>query len=293
MRLADKVVLITGAGSGLGRESSLLFAEEGAQIVAVDIDGQRAKDIATLVEERGGEAIAVTADVAVESQVEAAFAAAVDRFGRVDIAFANAGVTVPGRGKLEIDELTEAQWDEVVDVNLKGTFFTFKHAVREMKPRRTGTIVATSSSAAFVAVPGMNAYQATKGGVNALVIGLSLELGKYGIRINAICPLHGMSPNFFFGKGFPVVGKSYEEILPWDPQASPIPLKLPRPPSLRDNANVALFLASDQSAYLTGVCMPSADGGTLSKVAMEFPEDWLDPMLNSYLDALGFDRPTE
>ncbi len=283
MRLADKVVLITGAGSGLGRESSVLFASEGASVAVVDVDEQRAKETVALIEPSGGTALAVTADVSIEAEVATAVDAVIERFGRLDVMWANAGITVPGRGAVLLEDLTEAAWDEVVDTNLKGVFLSCKHAARVMKPRGTGTILCTSSAASLVAYPGMAAYMASKGGVNSLVKGLSMELGPFGIRINAICPTHGMSPNFFLGKGFPVVGKSYEEIAgPWDQSISPIPLKLKRPPTLRDNANVALFLASDDSAYMSGVCLPATDGGTLSKVAMEFPENWLDLALAAY-----------
>lgn len=283
MRLQDKVALITGAGSGLGRESSLLFAREGASIAVVDIDEQRAKETVALIHENGGSALAVRGDVSVENDVEAAVAATVEQFGQLDIMFANAGVTVPGRGAIGIDELTEEAWRETIDINLMGVFFSCKHAVRVMKPQGRGTILATSSAASFVAYPGMHAYMASKGGVNSLVKALSMELGPSGIRINAICPTHGMSPNFFLGKGYPVVGKSYEEMHPWDPSASPIPLKLDRPPGLGDNAKVALFLVSDDSAYMSGVCLPATDGGTLSRVAMFFPDDWLEQALSAFV----------
>jgi NAD(P)-dependent dehydrogenase (short-subunit alcohol dehydrogenase family) len=283
MRLVEKVVLITGAGSGLGRESSVLFASEGARVVVVDIDADRARETVSLVQQAGGTAIPVTADVSVESEITAAVDTTVEHFGRLDVMWANAGITVPGRGAVLSEDLTEQAWDEVINTNLKGVFFSCKHAIRVMKANGRGTILCTSSAASFVAYPGMAAYMASKGGVNALVKGLSMELGGFGIRINAICPTHGMSPNFFLGKGFPVLGQSYEEIAgTWDPSASPIPLKLSRPPGLRDNANVALFLVSDDSSYMSGVCLPATDGGTLSRVAMFFPENWLELALASY-----------
>lgn len=123
-------------------------------------------------------------------------------------------------------------------------------------------------------------YSATKAGVNGLVRGLSLDLGRYGIRVNALAPTHGMSPNFLMGPGTPVIGQSYEETAgPWDPGVSPIPLKLQRPPSLVDNAKVALFLVSDDSAYISGLTLPATDGGTLSRVAMMFEEDAPNPTL--------------
>jgi NAD(P)-dependent dehydrogenase (short-subunit alcohol dehydrogenase family) len=288
MRLADKVVLITGAGSGLGRESSVLFASEGAEVAVVDIDAGRAKDTVSLIEQGGGSAVSLVADVSIEAEISAAVDATVERFGRLDVMWANAGITVPGRGATLFEDLTEAAWDEVLGTNLKGVFFSCKHAIRVMKPNGGGTILTTSSAASLVAYPGMAAYMASKGGVNALVKGLSMELGEFGIRINAICPTHGMSPNFFLGKGYPVVGRSYEEMAgPWDPSVSPIPLKLTRPPTLRDNANVALFLVSDDSAYMSGVCLPATDGGTLSRVAMFFPDDWMEQSLAIYAPQEG------
>jgi NAD(P)-dependent dehydrogenase (short-subunit alcohol dehydrogenase family) len=283
MRLADKVALITGAGSGLGRESSLLFSEEGARVAVVDIDPERAAETVSLLERAGGKATAITADVSIEAEIAAAVDSTVEHFGRLDIMWANAGVTVPGRGSILIEDLSEEAWDEVLNINLKGVFFACKHAVRVMKGNGGGTILATSSAASLAAYPGMAAYMASKGGVNSFVKGLSMELGPYGIRINAIAPTHGMSPNFFLGKGYPVIGKSYEEIAgDWDPAVSPIPLKLLRPPTLRDNANVALFLVSDESAYMSGVVLPATDGGTLSRVAMFFPDNWLDLALAAY-----------
>jgi NAD(P)-dependent dehydrogenase (short-subunit alcohol dehydrogenase family) len=138
-----------------------------------------------------------------------------------------------------------------------------------MKPRRSGAIVITSSLAAFVAWPSVAPYVASKGGLNALVRAIALDVGAYGIRANAICPSQGMSPNFLLPGDAPVVGRSYQEAAdaPWDPMATAVPLKLKRPPSLRDNANAALFLASDDSEYMSGVCIPTCDGGQLARVA--------------------------
>ena len=155
-----------------------------------------------------------------------------------------------------------------VTADLRGTFLCIKHAVRVMKPFRRGTIVVTSSLASIVAWPSVSPYVASKGGVNALVRAAALDVGAYGIRVNAICPSQGMSANFLMAHDAPVVGKSYSEMQPtWDPSASPMPLKLSRPPSLRDNSYAALFLASDESAYMSGVAMPTCDGGQLGRVA--------------------------
>jgi NAD(P)-dependent dehydrogenase (short-subunit alcohol dehydrogenase family) len=115
---------------------------------------------------------------------------------------------------------------------------------------------------------------------------MAWALGSYGIRVNALCPTHGMSPNLLLPPDAPVVGQSYEEVAgPWDPSVSPIPFKASRPPSLRDNANVALFLASDESMYMSGVCLPSCDGGTLGRVAIEFETGWETQVTNSVSSA--------
>ncbi|KPM52114.1 oxidoreductase [Frankia sp. R43] len=281
MKLAGKVAVITGAGSGLGRQSSLLFAQEGASVVVVDILADRAEETVRLVTEQGGKALAVTADVSVEADVARAVATAVEEFGGLDIMFANAGVvsrggvpSVAGGEPVAFEDLTEADWQQVLGVNLSGVFFSCKHSVRPMRERGGGAIVVTSSAASLVAYHSISLYSATKAGVNGLVRGLSLDLGKFGIRVNALAPTHGMSPNFLMPSGSPVVGQSYEEVAgPWNPGVSPIPLKLRRPPSLLDNAKVALFLASDDSAYMSGVVVPATDGGTLSRVAMTFEED--------------------
>jgi NAD(P)-dependent dehydrogenase (short-subunit alcohol dehydrogenase family) len=140
-----------------------------------------------------------------------------------------------------------------------------------MKKTGGGAIVCTSSAASLVGYPDVTMYAATKAGINGLVRNLSFDVGKYGIRVNAVLPTHGMSPNFLMEPGSPVVGMSYEQMAgPWDPAVSPLPLKLNRPPELLDTAKVALFLASDDSAYMSGVCIPATDGGTLSRVAMVF-----------------------
>jgi NAD(P)-dependent dehydrogenase (short-subunit alcohol dehydrogenase family) len=275
MRLQDKVVVITGAGSGLGRESALLFAREGARVVVTDLIAERADTVSKLIAEDGGESLSVKADVRVEDDVRAAAAAAVDHYGGLDVMYANAGIAMPGLGTVPFEDVTEEQWHEVVEVNLTGVFLACKHAVPPMKRAGGGSIVVTSSAGALVAYPGWSAYGASKGGVNSLVRHLAWELGRYGIRVNALCPAHGMSPNLLLPPDAPVVGRSYEEVAgPWSPADSPIPLKVARPPSLRDNANVALFLASDESQYMSGVCLPSCDGGTLSRVAMMFDHDW-------------------
>ncbi|NMO91612.1 SDR family NAD(P)-dependent oxidoreductase [Actinomycetospora sp. TBRC 11914] len=290
MKLDGKVAIITGGGSGLGRESSLLFSSEGAKVVVFDINADRADATVKLVAEQGGQAVAVHGDVRVEADVKRGVETAVAEFGKLDIMFANAGIvsrggvpSVLGGEHLDFQDFPEEDWHKVIDTNLTGVFLCAKHAVPALRANGGGTIIATSSAASFAAYHSISPYSASKAGVNGLVRGLSLDLGKYGIRVNALAPTHGMSPNFLMDQGADVVGQSYEQMQvamqpgPWDPGVSPIPLKVGRPPAITDNAKVALFLASDDSGYMSGVVLPSTDGGTLARVAIQFEEDTPHP----------------
>jgi NAD(P)-dependent dehydrogenase (short-subunit alcohol dehydrogenase family) len=260
--------------------SSRLFAQEGAKVVITDISEEGANETLKQVLSDGNEAIAVKADVTVEAEVEAAVQAAVDTYGRLDVMFANAGIPAKDFGLTPFEDITEAEWDETNDVVLKGVFFAVKHAVRAMKKNpggpEGGSIICTSSAASLVGYPGFPQYGAAKGGINAMVrICAAWEIGRYGIRINAICPTHGMSANFILPGDAPVLEKSHEEMAgEWVPEYSPIPLKLSRPPRILDNAYPALFLASDESMYISGVSLPTTDGGTLAQVAIPFGDNW-------------------
>ena len=272
-RLADRTVLITGAGSGLGRESALLFAAESANVVVTDLIPARVDRVVEQVRAAGGEAVGVKADVRVAQDSVDAVALAVRAYGRLDVLMCSAGVPEEGFGTLAFEDISVDGFTSMLATNLTGVFLAARAAVPVMKQQRRGTILAVSSMAGFVAYPGFPGYAAAKHGVNGLVKGMSLSLGGYGIRANALCPAHGMSINFALPPDADVLGKSYEEMQPWDPAANSIPLKLDRPPSLRDNANAALFLVSDDSAYMSGVCLPATDGGNLARTSIIFPGD--------------------
>ncbi len=274
MRLENKVVAITGSGSGLGREAALLFASEGATIVTSDVVPGRAQTVAKEVEAAGGTAIGLDADVRDEADMSRLVEETVKSYGRIDVMWANAGIPEPGFGmKSFIDSETE-DWENIFRVNATGIYLAWKHAARWMVTQGiTGTLLATTSASAFVAYPGFPMYTASKAAANGLVRAAAMELGKFGIRANALCPTHGMSVNFALPPDAEVLGKSYEEMAPWDPDNRAMPLRLNRPPTLRDNAYLALFLASDESAYMSGQTIQATDGGTFARTSIIFPTD--------------------
>ncbi|HEX2384005.1 MAG TPA: SDR family NAD(P)-dependent oxidoreductase [Acidimicrobiales bacterium] len=274
MRLQNKVIIITGSGSGLGREGALLFASEGATVVTSDLVAGRAQKVAKEVEAAGGTAIGFDADVRSEDDMRRLVQETVTAYGRVDVMWANAGVPEPGFGAQQFIDSRLEDWNNIFATNATGIYLAWREAAKHMVERREGgTLLATTSASAFVAYPGFPMYAASKAAANGLVRAAALELGKFGIRANALCPTHGMSINFALPPEADVLGKSYEEMQPWDPDQRAMPLRLDRPPTLRDNANVALFLASDESAYMSGQTIQSCDGGTSARTSIIFPTD--------------------
>ena len=270
MRLKDKVVVVTGAGHGLGREASRMFAAEGAKVVATDIVEAHVKSVADEIQSAGGKAAYLTADVTSQADMQAAVQAAVDNFGRLDVMFCNAGIPEVGFGSISFLDTTLDNFNKVVSVNMTGVFLGAQAAAKQFVNQGDGgTIVVTTSAAGLVAYPGFRSYVAAKHGANGLVKALAAELGEHGIRINALCPFHGMSANFAGNVEDAPLEKSYEEAAgTWDKSQAPMPLKIDRAPNIRDSANLALFLASDESAYMSGVCIPATDGGTYARVAL-------------------------
>lgn len=274
MRLQDKVVAITGSGSGLGRECALLFASEGAKIVTSDYVHGRAEKVADEIVAAGGEAVGLHADVRVEADMERLVQTAVDHFGRIDIMHANAGVPEPGFGARAFHELSLEDWNNIVATNLTGIFLAWKHSARQMIAQgHGGNLVATTSASSFNAYPGFPAYTASKAGANGLVRAAATEWGKYGIRANGLAPTHGMSINFALPQEADVLGLSYEQMAPWDPDHRAMPLRLDTPPTLRDNAYMALFLASEESRYMSGQVIASVDGGNFARTSIVMPSD--------------------
>jgi NAD(P)-dependent dehydrogenase (short-subunit alcohol dehydrogenase family) len=253
MRLAGKVSIITGSGSGIGRASALLFAREGARVVVVDWNTTGADETVNLITAQGGDALAVHADVSSEADVQRVVAAAVSAYGQLDVLLNNAAIQVFGR----VADTNIADWHRVMDTNLMGYFLTCKHAIPHMVRRGGGSIVNISSILGLVGDPDMPAYGATKGGILAMTRSIAQAHGRDGVRANCICPGDVETP----------LVAEYFDHQP-DPQAAREKVvanyALGRIATPEDIAYTALFLASEESAFITGAYIV-VDGGLTAR----------------------------
>ncbi len=257
-RLEGKVAIITGAGQtpgetiGNGRATALVFAREGAQLLLVDRRLSSASETVEMIRAEGGVAEAFEADITSESACAALAAAAVERFGRIDVLHNNVGI---GAGDAGPTSLTEDNWHRIMDVNLTGPWLVCKHVLPVMRAQGSGAITNISSVAAIASTP-MLAYKVSKAGLNALTQALAGSSARYGIRVNAIMP--GLMDTPMAIEGFVATsGATRDQVRA--KRASQVPLGRQQG-SAWDTANAALFLASDEAAYITGVLLP-VDGG--------------------------------
>lgn len=254
MRLKDKVAVVTGAGSGIGRESALLFAAEGAKVVVAEINERAGQETAGVI---GQNAEFVKVDVTDWDDTRRMVQMTVEHFGRLDILFNNAGIDLPQATTVVETELSD--WDRIINVNLKGVFLGIRHALPVMMAQHSGVIINTASRAGLAATPGEAAYCASKGGVVSLTRQLAVDYAPYNIRVNCVCPggidTPTMDRHEFLRQTSGALKQRNEKIM------QKVPLN--RLCSPKDVAYAALYLASDESAYVTGTALV-VDGGGLA-----------------------------
>ncbi len=249
MRLADKVAIITGAGSGMGRTAALMFAEQGARVVVAEFSEAAGAETVRLVEANGGRASLVRVDVSNEAEAKAMVDHAVKAYGRVDVLYNNAGIMPEADHSVTDTEV--AVWDQVMAVNVRGVFLGCKYAIPRMVAQGSGSVINIASFVALVgcSVP-QDAYTASKGALLALTRSMAVQFGPHGVRTNAICP-------------GPVETPLLMDWLLKDEEAKRI--RLARNPSGRfgkpeEIVNMAIYLASDESRWTNGAQLV-VDGG--------------------------------
>jgi len=248
MRLKKQVAIVTGAGQGIGRAIALTLAREGATVVVNDIDLEKAEKVAEEIGAQGGQALPVQADVSKAKDVDILVKKTLDSYKRVDILVNNAGVAKMTR----LLELTEAEWDRTMNINIKGQFLCSKAVIAQMIKQKRGKIVNIASLAAHIGAPGLAAYGASKGGVVQLTKALAVELGKYNIMVNAVSPGLTMTE---------LIKSAVKDRPDFIEGMDRIPLRRAAEPE--DIANAVLFLASSESDYITGQVL-IVDGGLMA-----------------------------
>jgi 3-oxoacyl-[acyl-carrier protein] reductase len=250
MKLMDRIAVVTGAGSGIGRATASMFAREGARVAVVDLEEATAKATAEEIERAGGQALAIRADVSKAADNEAVVGQTVARWGRLDVFFANAGVP---QFPTPIEDVEEATFDRIMSVNVKGVFLGAKYALRVMKHQKSGVFLATASTSAIRPRPGVQSYSASKGAVVTLVKSLALESAPFGVRVVAIAPVATETPMLAT-----FMGKTAVDEEGMTRYRATVPLGRLNTPD--DLAKAAVFLASDDAALITGTCI-EVDGG--------------------------------
>jgi NAD(P)-dependent dehydrogenase (short-subunit alcohol dehydrogenase family) len=257
-RLEDKVALITGGGSGMGRVASTLFAGEGARVVVTDVSDDAGERTAEDIVGRGGQALFVHADVSEEADARAMVEAAVERFGRLDVLYNNAGVMLDADGS--VDATDASVWDTTLAINVKGVAFGCKHGIPAMIASGGGSIINVASFVAWMgAATSQTAYTASKGAVLSMTREIAVEYARRGIRCNALCP-------------GPIDTPLLAQLLsdPAKRERRFVHIPMGRLGQAEELAKAALFLASDDSSYMTGASL-IVDGGITA--AYVTPED--------------------
>ncbi len=252
-KLHNKITLVTGGASGIGRSTALALAAEGAKVVIVDLDLQGGKESVGLIEEKGGEALFIKADVSLAPEVEAMVAKTVESYGRLDCAFNNAGIV--GIVDTPVADYPEDSWDRVLDINLKGVWLCMKYEIRQMLEQNEGGGVIVNTSSIYGLVGGgSSAYVAAKHGVVGLTKTTALEYGPKGIRINAVCPGFIRTPmveNLIKEK--PETEKQFNALHPIGRMGLP-----------EEIAQAVVWLFSESATFITGQAI-TIDGGFTAK----------------------------
>ena len=242
MRLQGKAAIVTGAASGFGAEIARVYAREGARVALADINAAGVQAVAQSI---GGEAFGMTCDVSKRADIDALVAETVRRFGTVDVVVNNAGLTHRNQPMLEVDE---AMFDKVYAVNVKSIYYMTFAVVPIMRAKKGGSIINVGSTAGIRPRPGLTWYNSSKGAVNLLSKSMAVELGPDNIRVNAICPVMGETGMLELFMGMPDTPENRKKFL------GTIPLgRLSKP---IDIANAALYLASDEAEFISGVEFP-------------------------------------
>jgi NAD(P)-dependent dehydrogenase (short-subunit alcohol dehydrogenase family) len=248
MRLQGKVALVTGAGAGIGKAIAEAFGKEGAKVVVNDMNPSSGQAVAEGINKGGGTAAFVQADVSKEADASKIVQFTVEKYGCLDVLVNNAGIEMIK----PTHELTEEDWDAVMDVNLKGCFLVSKHAVIQMLSQGGGNIINMASAAGLIGFPLLASYCATKGGVVQLTKTMALEYRAANIRVNALCPsVINTEMGDRFVESYNAAGIPVEEI---------VMSMQGRLGTVDEVAGVALFLASDESSFVNGASLP-VDGG--------------------------------
>jgi len=244
MKLKNKVAIITGGSSGIGKATAILFAEEGCKIIIADVDSKSGKEVEKMIRSKGGEAFFIKTGVTNSSEVKKLMDKTVEKYGKLDILFNNAGIYF----MKSFEKITEDDWDKTLDINLKGAFLCSKYALPLLKKTK-GTIINNASVLGIKPEPESAAYCASKAGLISLTRAMALEYSKIGIRVNCVCPGPILTP--LLKKALPTK-KDLGRV------ASYMPMK--RIGTSGEVAKVVLFLASDDASYVTGAIY-TVDGG--------------------------------
>jgi NAD(P)-dependent dehydrogenase (short-subunit alcohol dehydrogenase family) len=247
---AGKVIVVTGGGSGIGFGTALLFAREQSHVAVLDWNASNLQDTLNQIQAAGGDGLFLKADVSQAADVQSAIHTIVRRWGRIDLLFANAAVQI----NKPLAETSDADWDQTIDVNLKGAFLCCKHVIPVMREQKQGCIVICSSGHAFQTYPNYTAYAATKGGLVAFMRAAALDCAPYGIRVNCIIPGATDSPLLRY----------HLRNCPEDEPRLLANIPLHRFATPEDIAKGVRFLASSDAAYICGTCLV-VDGGLLAQ----------------------------